>query len=502
MEKMATLSRPALAVGLSLILIGLTAELLLTSPAVEVREEGPCGPPPPPKPQQRAGGESFPPLPLPVTPLRRTEKKRPPSPPVLIAKLAHGDKRDWLTDQNDINNLLGWLETELGIKFGWKITRFNRFSFNPRDIPILYISGHYAFNFNNRQCARIRKYLEKGGTLWLDACCGREEFRKSALRVLEKIFPDKRLKKLDLDHPLFSSFYEIKKVRYKFGANNHFADKPYIQGINIGCRTAVIYTKHDLSCGWDFHTHASGERVEMEDALHLGANMVAYAVATKTMGMSLSESRVYLDKDKSIRNKFLIGQVIHQGDWNPKPSSVPNLLDALSRTTAVPVSFEVKGIELSRPDLFTYPFIYMTGHWSFKLTADEAKSLRKYLLNGGFLFANACCGRESFDLAFRREISRVLSEFSLSSLPVRHPIYNCHHNIRKVQYTPAVKAIHGKMSSPKMEGITINGNLAVAYSPYALGCGWAMKPCPYCKGYSPEDSLRLGTSVILYALTH
>ena len=49
-----------------------------------------CGPPPPAKPQHQTGGESFAPLPLPVTPLRRSEKKRPPSPPALIGKMAMG----------------------------------------------------------------------------------------------------------------------------------------------------------------------------------------------------------------------------------------------------------------------------------------------------------------------------------------------------------------------------------------------------------------------------
>jgi hypothetical protein len=40
----------------------------------QAQESGPvdCGPPPPAKAQGRTGGESFPPLPLPVTPLRRT----------------------------------------------------------------------------------------------------------------------------------------------------------------------------------------------------------------------------------------------------------------------------------------------------------------------------------------------------------------------------------------------------------------------------------------------
>ncbi len=55
-----------------------------------------CGPPPKAKPQSRTGGESFAPLPLPVTPLRRSEKKRPPSPPALIGKAALGAPR-WIT---------------------------------------------------------------------------------------------------------------------------------------------------------------------------------------------------------------------------------------------------------------------------------------------------------------------------------------------------------------------------------------------------------------------
>src|SRR5574337_725193 len=43
------------------------------------------GPPPKEKPQRTKAAEGFPPLPLPVVPQRRTEKKRPPAPPKLIA---------------------------------------------------------------------------------------------------------------------------------------------------------------------------------------------------------------------------------------------------------------------------------------------------------------------------------------------------------------------------------------------------------------------------------
>ena len=51
----------------------------------------PLGMPPKAKPRRISGGESFPPLPLPATPLRRSERKRPPSPPKLIGKIVWGE---------------------------------------------------------------------------------------------------------------------------------------------------------------------------------------------------------------------------------------------------------------------------------------------------------------------------------------------------------------------------------------------------------------------------
>jgi hypothetical protein len=87
----------------------------------QAQHSGPidCGPPPHAKPQSRTGGESFPPLPLPATPLRRTEKKRPPTPPLLIGKMALGpirfvnrggkrvQYRDWMTDLDPVEQRMG-----------------------------------------------------------------------------------------------------------------------------------------------------------------------------------------------------------------------------------------------------------------------------------------------------------------------------------------------------------------------------------------------------------
>ena len=78
---------------------------VLSGTAAFAQEEnsGPidCGPPPKAKPTHRTGGESFPPLPLPATPLRRSEKKKPPSPPALIGKMSMGPIR-WITREGNL----------------------------------------------------------------------------------------------------------------------------------------------------------------------------------------------------------------------------------------------------------------------------------------------------------------------------------------------------------------------------------------------------------------
>ena len=57
-------------------------------------------------PAQQASAEGLPPLPLPVVQLRRTEKKNPPRPPVLIGKMATDERIDWATSSQEADKEL------------------------------------------------------------------------------------------------------------------------------------------------------------------------------------------------------------------------------------------------------------------------------------------------------------------------------------------------------------------------------------------------------------
>jgi len=469
-----------------------------------VRNDGTCGPPPPPKPAQRSGAEGFPPLPLPATPQRRTEKKKPPTPPVIVIKLKTGSLADWATDQNDINNLLIWMQTKLKINFTYEEKPLSQLELDAARLPMLYRTGHNAFTFSGAQREAIRNYVLNGGFILFDTCCGRKAFADSVRSELKQIFPERPLQRLAPDHPIYRCYYDIPLVRYTPAAGISGTAPPPLEGIDIGCRTGVVFSPLDLSCGWDMHTHKTCAGVQAEYALKLGANLIAYATATKLMGASLAESRIYVDRERAKADKFRIGQVIHEGQWNPDPAGLSTLLDTVSATTSLRVSFATQPLKLNSRQLTSYPFIYMTGHRDFRLSDAEVRALREYLRAGGFLFADACCGRRAFDVAFRREMKRVLPNLKLARLNTSHPIFSGHYKIASANFSQAA-VVQKKIRSPGppvLEGVTLNGELAVVYSPYDLGCGWELKPHPYGVGYESRDAIRLGVNVVMYAVTH
>ncbi len=127
---------------------------------------------------------------------------------------------------------------------------------------------------------------------------------------------------------------------------------------------------------------------------------------------------------------------------------------------------------------------------------------RDFLQAGGMLIADACCGRLAFDGAFRREIAKVLPDRPLEHLAADHPLYGIHFDIRSASYTPRTTEDFGSLDGPTLEGITLDGRVAVAYSRFDLGNGWEQFPHPYSYGYDDQDSLRLGTNLLVYAVTH
>ena len=494
------------------VLLGLALAFM---PETSVSLAKSCGPPLRAKPQRRKGGESFPPLPLPATPLRRTEKKRPPAPPALVGKINYGkiiwttdasgrrtSYRDWTTDPNDINNLVKLTNRALGIRYRPINTTFETCTYNPAEIPILYLTGHEGFELNDEQRKKLYWFLNDGGYLIGDACCGSPEFYESFAAEMKKIFPNRPLRLLEPDHPIFTCHSKISTVEIMIEGEPAGKRGPPIYGINIGCRTAVFAWPYDLSCGWDGHEHATGKRVRIADARKLGVNIMTYCLANYQLGRFLSSERIYHQEGEKTRDEFVFAQVVHGGDWDPCPNGVMSLLKYVGTNSTLPVQFKRAPVSLGNAEILRYPLLYMTGHNDFTLTEAEVSGLRNYLRNGGVLFANACCGRKAFDRAFRREMSRVLGSVGLKPIALNHPIYSARTPVQTVTYSSFVQANEPNLIAPALEAATLAGQAAIIYSRYGLGTTWDGQERPYALAYESEDALRLGMNILIYAMTH
>src|SRR5687768_17802365 len=90
------------------------------------------------------------------------------------------------------------------------------------------------------------------------------------------------------------------------------------------------------------------------------------------------------------------------GDWYANPSSLPNLLQAIGSRTKLPVAARERTITLADADLWTLPYLYMTGHGNVRFSDVELATLRRYLQQGGFLHADDNYG---MDVSIRRELA-------------------------------------------------------------------------------------------------
>ncbi|MBN1807773.1 MAG: DUF4159 domain-containing protein [Planctomycetes bacterium] len=467
------------------------------------------------KPQRWSGGESFPPLPLPVTPLRRSEKKRQPAPPVLVGKVAYGEiietrlpngsvkrERDWITDPNDIHNLMKEVNNRLGIRYKAQEMSLDSFSFDPAEVPILYLTGCKAVSLDDDTRTKLRWYLQSGGVLMCDAVCGSEAYLKGWMNEMNHIFPKRKIRELPADHPIFNCFYKVDRVSYEVDGKK-MSGPPKLLGIDIGTRTAVVLTPFDLSLAWGGHYYPRGRHVwPAQDAYKIGVNMISYFLATYRQGRHNAVKVVYHEEDEPDADALAIGQIVHAGNWDPHPNAIANLLKFSAANSTLNVRFKREAVNLASSDLARYPVLYVTGDYDPELDEQELGRLKNYLANGGLLIADGATGGVHFDASFRAALAKMYPGRELSVIPKTSPVFSASGvNVGEFRLRP-ILAQNTSPDSVNLYGLEANGAYSVIYSPCSIGCGWEGVDAPFTKGFQPETSLLLGMNLLVYALTH
>ena len=182
------------------------------------------------------------------------------------------------------------------------------------------------------------------------------------------------------------------------------------------------------------------------------------------------------------------------GDYYANPTSLKNLIGFCNSKLGTNLDEEYEYLEATDPQLFTTPFVHITGHGNILFTEEERESLRNYLLSGGFIHIDDNYGMDKF---VRTEIAKIFPDKELKIVPSSHPIYQSPFELKQL---PKIHEHDNK--SPEGLGIFHEGELILFYSYESdLSDGWEDPNIHQ----DPEDirllALKMGANLINYAFT-
>lgn len=181
------------------------------------------------------------------------------------------------------------------------------------------------------------------------------------------------------------------------------------------------------------------------------------------------------------------------GDWYAVVDALQNMAKFCNENLGIGLDPEYATVDVGSPDIFNYPFLFMTGHGNVVFSDAEAENLRTYLLGGGFLFIDDDYGMEPY---VRVAIKKVFPDRELIELPFEHPIYR-----QKFEFRNGLPKIHehdGK--PPRGYGIFWQDRLVLFFGVESnISDGWES----YEVHKTPEElrrqALRMGANIIQFA---
>lgn len=194
-------------------------------------------------------------------------------------------------------------------------------------------------------------------------------------------------------------------------------------------------------------------------------------------------------------------------DWDQHPQGIHYLTRSIEKDwSRIEKDFNLKlnwqtvrAKDATTNDLFETPVLFMSGRQAIGLDAEQKKTLKEYIENGGFLFAEACqgdgCGDNApYDTAFRELMIELFPDSQLEPLAADHAIWKQQYKIGPSRTWPLL-------------GLQACCRTSVVYCPANLSCYWALnRPgIQQIPGANPrllqkiEYCKQVGSNVVAYA---
>ena len=198
-----------------------------------------------------------------------------------VGKVRHHG-RDWNSRPRAMDRLLEHLRTTSAVKVASRAVPVGLGDDQAYRFPVLYMVGHYDPALTADEKRRLKDYLERGGFLFAEACCGMPEFDKGFRALMAELFPDAPLEEVPATSPLLSgqAGYRIDTVRFSaaLGKEQPKLDRPLLLAVTLDDRCAAVYSPYALGPGLDGIATFHSRGYAPDAAFRIGTNVLLYAL--------------------------------------------------------------------------------------------------------------------------------------------------------------------------------------------------------------------------------
>lgn len=180
------------------------------------------------------------------------------------------------------------------------------------------------------------------------------------------------------------------------------------------------------------------------------------------------------------------------GDWYSNPTALPNLVEFSNAQINTKINPQIAEVNPNSPELFSFPYVYMTGHGNVFFNSEDIKNLRLYLKSGGFLHIDDNYGLDQY---IRPELKKLFPNKTLEILPANHPIFSQVFNFPNG--LPKIHEHDGK--PPQAFGIFEDNRLILLYTYESdLGNGWEDQTVHNDPQEVRLKALKMGANILHY----
>ena len=167
-------------------------------------------------------------------------------------------------------------------------------------------------------------------------------------------------------------------------------------------------------------------------------------------------------------------------------------LSTAASKTGLKIAPRFNSVKLDSEAIFASPFTVISGEGSFRFSEAERKNLKRYLTNGGFLLGSPGCSDSAWDRSFRAEVKALFPDAPIKKISMDHEIFSLIYDV------PTLTLKSG--GTTLVEGIEIDGRLAMIYTNHGLNDASNAKGCCCCGGNQIRESEKVNVNILLYSL--